>query len=110
MGLGGYLAGKSEIEHYESERQREYDEILTVPEKEEQEIVDIFTPYGLSRESVEPLLDRLRVDHDKWVDFMMKFELSLERPDDRRSWISAVTIGSSYFVSVLFFLIFMKRK
>ncbi|KAJ3414119.1 hypothetical protein HDV05_007063 [Chytridiales sp. JEL 0842] len=101
MGLGGYLAGKSEIEHYDSEREREYHEIITVPEREEQEIVDIFEPYGLTRETVEPLLDILRKDHDKWVDFMMKFELSMERPDDRRSWISAATIGSSYFVGGL---------
>ncbi|KAJ3414118.1 hypothetical protein HDV05_007062 [Chytridiales sp. JEL 0842] len=101
MGLGGYLAGRSEIEHYESERQREYDEIATVPEKEEEEIVEIFEPYGLDRASVEPLLTLLKKDHDKWVDFMMKFELSMERPDANRSWISALTIGGSYFLGGL---------
>ncbi|KAI9331659.1 VIT family-domain-containing protein [Zopfochytrium polystomum] len=96
MGLGGYLAGKSEIEHYEAERAREYCEISTMPEKEEQEIVDIFSPYGLDRKAVEPMLSLLKTDPDKWVDFMMKFELSLERPDSSRSWISAITIGLSY--------------
>ncbi|KAJ1552548.1 hypothetical protein HK405_010911, partial [Cladochytrium tenue] len=101
MGLGGYLAGKSEIEHYESEREREFREVAEIPEEEEQEIVDIFAPYGLDRKACEPMLVLLRANPEKWVDFMMKFELSLERPDSSRSWISAVTIGSSYFIGGL---------
>ncbi|KAJ3206705.1 hypothetical protein HDU67_008010 [Dinochytrium kinnereticum] len=101
MGLGGYLAGRSEIEHYEAEWKRELIEVATVPEKEEQEIVDIFKPYGMSREDVEPLLTLLRADPHKWVEFMMKFELSLEKPDSNRSWISAITIGFSYFMGGL---------
>ncbi|KAJ1558020.1 hypothetical protein HK405_014593, partial [Cladochytrium tenue] len=101
MGLGGYLAGKSEIEHYESEREREFREVAEIPEEEEQEIVDIFAPYGLDRKACEPMLVLLRANPEKWVDFMMKFELSLERPDNSRSWISAVTIGSSYFIGGL---------
>ncbi|KAI9333785.1 Ccc1 family, partial [Zopfochytrium polystomum] len=96
MGLGGYLAGKSEIEHYDSERDREFAEISAMPEREEQEIVDIFTPYGLDRKAVQPLLSVLKDDPEKWVDFMMRFELSLERPNASRSWISAITIGFSY--------------
>ncbi|KAJ3280430.1 hypothetical protein HDU76_009188, partial [Blyttiomyces sp. JEL0837] len=95
MGLGGYLAGRSEIEHYEAERKREFEEISEVPHREEAEIIDIFRPYGLDREGVEPLLRLLRADPEKWVEFMMKFELSLERPDNSRSWISAITIGFS---------------
>ncbi|RKO84983.1 Ccc1 family, partial [Blyttiomyces helicus] len=98
MGLGGFLAGMSEIEHYDSERARECYEVDTCPDKEEEEIVEIFEPYGLDRESVQPLLDVLKKDKNTWVDFMMKFELNLERPSPRRSWISAITIGSSYFV------------
>ncbi|KAJ1541164.1 hypothetical protein HK405_010842 [Cladochytrium tenue] len=99
MGLGGYLAGMSEIEHYDAERARERMEVDVMPEEEEQEIVDIFHPYGLDRESIEPLLSLLKANPETWVDFMMRFELSLERPSVHRSWISAITIGLSYFVS-----------
>ncbi|KAJ1967117.1 Protein ccc1 [Dispira parvispora] len=98
MGLGGYLAGKSEIDHYDSEKKREYQEVQDVPEEEEQEVVDIFAPYGLTREDLSPMLIRLRSDPDKFVDFMMKFELCLEKPSEYRSLVSGITIGISYFV------------
>ncbi|KAJ3176367.1 hypothetical protein HK101_010448 [Irineochytrium annulatum] len=101
MGLGGYLAGRSEIEHYDAERRREVHEVLTMPRREEAEIVELFEPYGVGKNEVEPLLERLRADPEMWVDFMMKFELALERPDARRSWISAITIGFSYFMGGL---------
>ncbi|KAJ1982950.1 Protein ccc1 [Dimargaris xerosporica] len=101
MGLGGFLAGKSEIEHYDSERRREYQELVDVPEEEEQEIVDIFEPYGLTRSDIEPLLARLRADPDKFVDFMMQFELQLEKPNKYQSLISGATVGLSYFIGGL---------
>ncbi|KAJ3268060.1 hypothetical protein HDV01_003501 [Terramyces sp. JEL0728] len=97
MALGGFLAGLSEIEHYDSERKRELLEVEEMPDKETQEIYDIFHPYGINDEQLEPLLNRLHSDKEVWVDFMMKFELGLERPDPNRSWISALTIGASYF-------------
>ncbi len=87
MGLGGWLAGNSEIEHYDSERKREEKEIILVPHREEREIEEIFEPYGMTRQDIEPLLTKLKADHTKWVDFMMKFELNLERPEEYRSWV-----------------------
>lgn len=99
MGLGGYLAGNLEIEHYDAERLREEFEVQTVPEKEEEEIVEIFEPFGLCKKDLIPLLTALKSNPEKWVDFMMKFELQLERPSKYRTWISALTIGSSYFVT-----------
>ncbi|KAI8877737.1 DUF125-domain-containing protein [Backusella circina FSU 941] len=101
MGLGGYLAARSEIEHYKTERQREEREIIECPQDEEEEIVDILEPYGLDRETIQPIIEKLKADPVKFVDFMMKFELNLEMPDPRRSWISACTIGLSYFVGGL---------
>ncbi|KAI9205843.1 VIT family-domain-containing protein [Polychytrium aggregatum] len=101
MGLGGWLAGRSEIEHYDAERKREQFEVKELPDHEEAEIVEIFEPYGLSKEALQPLLDGLKADPEKWVDFMMKFELCLEKPDPSRTWISALTIGSSYFIGGL---------
>ncbi|KAI9312282.1 Ccc1 family [Dichotomocladium elegans] len=101
MGLGGYLAALSEIEHYKTEQMREYREVEECPQDEEEEIVEILEPYGLDRETIQPIIDKLKGDPDKFVDFMMRFELNLEMPDPRRSWISALTIGFSYFIGGL---------
>ncbi|KAI8391157.1 Ccc1 family [Radiomyces spectabilis] len=101
MGLGGYLAALSEIDHYKTERQREEREVEECPQDEEDEIVEILEPYGLDRETIQPIIDKLKANPEKFVDFMMKFELNLEMPDPRRSWISALTIGLSYFVGGL---------
>ncbi|KAI9333667.1 VIT family-domain-containing protein [Obelidium mucronatum] len=101
MGLGGYLAGKSEIEHYESEYAREQKEVIELPEREEEEIIELFEPYELDRTALQPLLDVLKANPDKWVEFMMKYELNLEKPDPSRVWVSALTIGGSYFMGGL---------
>lgn len=98
MGLGGYLAGKTEMDHYQSELKREAEEVETVPEKEKEEIREIFFQYGFSNESQEILVAELSKDKNKWIDFMMKFELSLDKPDPNRAAKSAITIGLSYIV------------
>jgi VIT1/CCC1 family predicted Fe2+/Mn2+ transporter len=99
MGLGGYLAAKSDIEHYDVERQREVTETYNVPDIEEQEVLDILKDLGLSDKDSAPIATALRNQRDKWVDFMMQFELGLERPDHQRTWKSAVTIALSYALS-----------
>ncbi|MFP9098271.1 VIT1/CCC1 transporter family protein [Flavobacterium sp. RHBU_24] len=96
MGLGGYLAGKTEQEHYESELRREYEEVDIVPEKERQEVKDVFATYGLDEAAQNLIADQLCNDKHKWVDFMMKFEIGLEKPDSNRAVKSAFTIGISY--------------
>jgi VIT1/CCC1 family predicted Fe2+/Mn2+ transporter len=101
MGLGGYLAGKTEQEHYQSELQREYEEVGNVPEKEKEEVKLVFAQYGLNEHSQNIIADELSRDKDKWVDFMMKYELGLERPDANRARNSAATIGISYIIGGL---------
>ncbi|KAL1918772.1 uncharacterized protein VTP21DRAFT_2794 [Calcarisporiella thermophila] len=98
MGLGGYLAARSEAEHYRTERRREEMEVVECPADEEEEIVEIMEPYGLDRVTIQPMIERLKANPEKFVDFMMKFELNLEEPDPERSWKSAMTIGLSYLV------------
>jgi len=98
MGLGGYLAGKTEIEHYDSEVRREYMEIKEFNEVERKECREIFATYGLSPESQEQIVNELAKDNDKWVDFMMRFELGLEKPDINRARQSARNIGLAYIV------------
>jgi VIT1/CCC1 family predicted Fe2+/Mn2+ transporter len=101
MGLGGYLAGRTELEHYQSELKREYDEVEIVPEKEKEEVKFVFAQYGLNEPVQNMVADEMAKDKDKWVDFMMKYELGLEKPDPNRARNSAATIGISYIVGGL---------
>ena len=101
MGLGGYLAGKTEQEHYQSELDREYDEVENVPEIEKSEVREIFEEYGLNGDTQNLIANELAKDKDKWVGFMMKYELGLEKPDANRARNSAATIGISYIVGGL---------
>lgn len=96
MGLGGYLAGQTAIEHYDSELKREYDEVARVPEIEKQEVMDIFATYGIQKSTQKIIVDELSANTDNWVEFMMRFELSLEKPEANRATISALTIGLAY--------------
>lgn len=98
MGLGGYLAGKTEIEHYSSELKREYAEVESVPEIEKQEVKDFFKNLGLSEDMQQMATEEISKDKKQWVGFMMKFELGLEKPDSRRATNSALNIGISYAV------------
>ena len=101
MGLGGYLAGKTEQEHYESELRREYFEVDNYHQKEIDEVKEIFADYGIDKAGQTLIADQLAKDKDKWVDFMMKFELGLEEPHPKRARNSALTIGIAYFVGGL---------
>jgi vacuolar iron transporter family protein len=96
MGLGGYLAAKTDMEHYAAERAREEQEILTIPEEEAREVALILQRYGLQAEQAAVVVDGLRRDPVAWVDFMMRFELGLEPPDPKRVLISPLTIGLAY--------------
>ncbi|KAM3257356.1 hypothetical protein ACQJBY_049581 [Aegilops geniculata] len=98
MGLGGYLAAKSDADHYYRELQREQDEIDTVPDTEAAEIADILSEYGLGPEEYGPVVTSLRNNPKAWLEFMMKFELGLEKPDPRRALTSAATIALAYVV------------
>jgi VIT1/CCC1 family predicted Fe2+/Mn2+ transporter len=96
MGLGGYLAAKTDLEHYTAERARELQEVQEVPELETEEVAEIFRGYGLGDERITPVVAAIRADRSRWVDFMMRFELGLEAPDPARARQSAFTIAASY--------------
>src|SRR5262245_19519070 len=59
MGLGGYLAARSDAEHYDSERRREVNETAQLPQAEKQEIMQIFEGYGLTAEQTAPVIEAL---------------------------------------------------
>jgi VIT1/CCC1 family predicted Fe2+/Mn2+ transporter len=101
MGLGGYLAAKSDAEHYAKEREREKREVAEIPHEEMREVAEVFQEYGLTPEQTRPLVEALRRQPKKWIDFMMRFELGLEKPDPKRALTSALTIGGAYAVGGL---------
>ena len=101
MGLGGYLAARSDAEHYQSERQREHREVRDLPELEAAEVAEVFKEYGLTEEEAAPVVAALVRRPEAWIDFMMRFELGLEKPDPRRALASALTIAFAYVVGGL---------
>jgi vacuolar iron transporter family protein len=96
MGLGGYLAARSDAEHYAKERATEEHEVAVIPEIEVAEVEEVFLSYGLEKEQSTMLANALRLRPQAWIDFMMRFELGLEKPDPKRALSSALTIGLSY--------------
>src|SRR5579872_648440 len=98
MGLGGFLAGKTDVETYHAERAREAWEVEHKPDVEEQEVVDVLHTYGLTEEESRGIAQSLRKRKDDWINFMMRFELGLEKPNEHDALKSAATIGGAYIV------------
>jgi VIT1/CCC1 family predicted Fe2+/Mn2+ transporter len=98
MGLGGYLAARTDYEHYTTEQFRENWEIDHLPEREKEEVADVFRNYGMDDVHIHPIIEAMSNNRKQWLDFMMRFELGLEAPDPKRARISALTIGLSYIV------------
>ncbi|MDQ2901071.1 MAG: VIT1/CCC1 transporter family protein [Acidobacteriota bacterium] len=101
MGLGGYLAARTDADHYNSERQREIDETRAIPDEEAAEVSRLFQGWGLNDQQIQPIVTAISADETRWVDFMMRFELGLDQPDPRRALRSAATIAASYVVGGL---------
>jgi VIT1/CCC1 family predicted Fe2+/Mn2+ transporter len=114
MGLGGYLAAKSDAEHYANERFREEREVVELPEVEAREVMEVFQSYGLTEQESLPVVNVLRQRPKDWVDFMMRFELGLEEPDPKRALISALTIAGAYvgggFIPLLPYMLVTQAK
>jgi vacuolar iron transporter family protein len=98
MGLGGYLAARTDFEHYATEQERENWEIDHLPDREKEEVAEVFRDYGMDEVQIKPIVDAMSSNREKWLDFMMRFELGLEAPNPKRARISALTIGISYIV------------
>lgn len=96
MGLGGYLAARTYREHFLAEKEREYQEIRDVPHKEKEEVAEFLREWGLKEKEVEAAVEDITSDDDRWVNFMMKYELGLEEPKPQRARNSSLTIGMSY--------------
>jgi VIT1/CCC1 family predicted Fe2+/Mn2+ transporter len=96
MGLGGYLAARTDSEHYVAERERELRETMEMPQQERAEVARLFRDYGLTDEQAQPVVAAITANRSRWVDFMMRFELDLQPPDAKRAPRSALTIAAAY--------------
>jgi VIT1/CCC1 family predicted Fe2+/Mn2+ transporter len=96
MGLGGYLAARSEVDTWRSELKREHDEVRDVPLEERDEVRRIFASWGLAGDTLEAATNAICSDPHRWVDFMMREELKLAEPEPARARVSALTIGGAY--------------
>jgi VIT1/CCC1 family predicted Fe2+/Mn2+ transporter len=96
MGLGGYLAGRTEIEHYAAELEREHREVREVPDVERAEVDELLAEMGLSPATRAAAVAELTANPEQWVHFMMKYELGLEEPDPKQAPKSAATISMAY--------------
>lgn len=102
MGLGAFLAAETERKHYEVEERRERREVRETPRAEEEEVYEILGKYGVAREACEGVVCGLKANEDMWVQFMMDFELKLEKPRRRMAWIEGLVMGVSYFLGETF--------
>ncbi len=114
MGLGGYLAARTDAEHYQAERKREEAETQLYPDREKWEVAAILHRYGLRGETLQRAVEAIAADRKRWVDFMMRFELDLSEPAPGRAVQSAVTIGGAYvgggLIPLLPYLIFAETR
>src|SRR6266516_6724928 len=83
MGLGGYLAARGDAEHFARERRREEAEVAEKTAAEEQEVREILAEYGVDEIASLAVVEALKRQPKRWVDFMMRFELGLEMPNPR---------------------------
>ena len=98
MGLGGYMAGKNDVEHYDKEKRKQQHEIRENPEGETRAVVTIMKGYGVDEVHSQPILDALQKNHPAWVHFMMRFKRELEEPDANQALKSGIVIGGSYVI------------
>lgn len=94
MSVGSYLSTKSEKENYRKHRSIEYWEVDNLPEKEREEIREIYADKGFEGELLEKIVDVITEDRDRWVDVMMKEELEMTEETKSPFKMGAVTFGS----------------
>jgi len=96
MGLGGYLAARSDVDSYAAELAREQREIIELPEREREEVRDIFLSYGVDGSALDAAVAAITAQPESWLRFMMREELGLDAPDPKRALRSGLTIGMAY--------------
>ena len=94
MSVGSYLSTKSENDNYEKHKKIEYWEVENLPEKEREEIRDIYRAKGFEGELLEQIVAKITEDKDRWVDVMMKEELEMIQENKSPIMMAIVTFVS----------------
>ena len=77
MAVQNYLAVKSQIEILQSEIKREEYEIENTPEKEREEIVEIYKAKGFAGEELDMVVNKITSNKGVWLRTMLTEELGL---------------------------------
>ena len=96
MGLGGTWRPGATRSTMRASANASTSEVREKPDVEAREVAEIFEAYGLTEQETAPILKAFRNHPKSWIDFMMRFELGLEKPDPSRALKSAATIGGAY--------------
>lgn len=98
MGLGGYLAAKSESEYYDNQVEKERLIFKNSPETSASEVEGILADYNLSSSTIKAVVADMEKSPADMVDFVIRFGKGLEEPAEGREFTSAMTIGIAYFL------------
>ena len=101
MSVGSYLSNKSEQENYEKHERIEYWEVDHLPEKEREEIREIYAAKGFEGELLEQVVEVITADKDRWVDVMMKEELNMMKEEKSPIAMGAMTFFSFVLIGLV---------
>jgi len=107
MSVGSYLSAKSEIHNYQKHKSVEYWEVENLPEKEKEEIREIYRAKGFEGEILEEIVKVITSDKDRWVDVMMKEELEMIEESKSPFKVGTVTFISFILLGLVPLLIYV---
>ena len=107
MSVGSYLSTKSEKENYEKHRRIEYWEVEHLPEKEKEEVREIYRKYGFEGELLEQIVSKITENKDRWVEVMMREELEMMPETKSPMAMGAVTFGSFLLMGLVPLLVYL---
>jgi VIT1/CCC1 family predicted Fe2+/Mn2+ transporter len=107
MSVGAYLSAKSEKENYNKHRNIEYWEVENIPDKERQEIVEIYQAKGFEGELLEKVVDVIVSDKERWVNEMMKDELNMMEDSKSPFKIGLATLASFILIGLIPLIVYV---
>lgn len=96
MAASNFLGSKSENDLYKKEEKREYDEVKNLPDKEKEEVREIFIKFGFDNQQAQNLVNLTSANENFWVDFMMRYELKMNPLSAGSEWKSALATFISF--------------
>ena len=101
MGLAAYASARAHYEFYQSERQREHDEIRRWPERERDEVSSIYRKKGFSGALLDQIVNHITAEPARWANVMMREELGFGDDIGESPRRSGLTVGISYLAGAM---------